>query len=242
MKGVILAGGSGTRLSPLTRFQNKHLLPVGRQPMIYYAVQKLKEAGIDNQLLITGRSVSGGFTTMLGSGQEFGVDLTYRIQENPGGIAEALLLAKPFIGKGEKFVVLLGDNLFSDSLAAHVQQFAASEPGLASVLLTEVDDPERYGVPELNAGRIVRIEEKPQVPKSNYCVTGIYMYDSSVFEVITTIQLSARGELEITDVNNVYAAQGKLSFDVLTGWWTDAGTFGSMHEAAGKLLKDEELH
>lgn len=235
MKGVILAGGSGTRLRPLTNKTNKHLLPVGRYPMICYGVNKLRRAGIKDILIIVGKQSAGAYTDLLGSGEEWGVRFTYKIQEEAGGIAQALALAEGFVSNGDKFIALLGDNLFEDSLASYVQQYVELDKG-AMVLLKKVKDPHRYGVPILHDQQILFIEEKPSTPKSDYCVTGIYMYDSDVFRIIKQIQPSSRGELEITDVNNVYAAEGRLAYRVLNGWWTDAGTFESLHEAAAKLL------
>lgn len=238
MKGVILAGGTGTRLKPLTTYINKHLLPVGRYPMIYYAVEKLREAGITDILLVMGQHSAGLYTRFLGSGREWGVKLTYKIQEEAGGIAQALACAEGFAAGGERLVVLLGDNLFADPLLPYVRSFEAQPEG-AKVLLKRVDDPRRYGVPVLEQGRIARIVEKPEHPPSPYSVTGIYFYDGRVFEVIRGIRPSERGELEITDVNNVYASRGQLTYDVLPGWWTDAGTFESLQEA-GRRLKGED--
>ncbi|GMK37427.1 glucose-1-phosphate thymidylyltransferase [Paenibacillus sp. CCS19] len=237
MKAVILAGGTGTRLRPLTTLLNKHMLPVGRYPMIHYAIDKMKEAGITDILLITGRATAGLFITYLGSGAEFGVSITYRIQEEAGGIAQALDLAKPFIGPHERFVLLLGDNLFEDSLERFAAQFEKQASG-AMVLLKHVADPRRYGVPTFDESgqSIVRITEKPDAPDTSYSVTGIYFYDSSAFELIAGLSPSERGELEITDLNNAYARLGKLSYMVLDGWWTDAGTFESLHEAAVRMM------
>lgn len=235
MKGVILAGGTGTRLNPLTKVINKHLLPVGRYPMIYYGLEKLYNAGITSILIIMGKQSSGLYTELLGSGKAWGIEITYKIQEEAGGIAQALALAEGFIQPGEKFLVLLGDNLFEESLAAHVQVFAQQLKG-AKVLLKEVEDPRRYGVPVMEEDRIVFIEEKPSEPKSNYCVTGIYMYDPTVFDIIRQMKPSGRGEFEITDVNNVYASEGNLTYDLLSGWWIDAGTFESLREASNRLL------
>lgn len=236
MKAVILAGGTGTRLQPLTKLLNKHLLPVGRLPMICYGIRKLKEAGIGNILLVTGREAAGMFTSFLGSGRDYGVSLTYRIQEEAGGIAQALELARPFIGEDGKFVVLLGDNLFEEPLKPHLEAFERQHGG-AMVLLKQVPDPERYGVPEFGEdGKIVRIVEKPVRPQTDSCVTGIYFFDRTVFEIIEGQAPSHRGELEITDVNNDYAARGKLSHACMTGWWTDAGTFESLQEASAKLM------
>ncbi|MEF2967930.1 sugar phosphate nucleotidyltransferase [Paenibacillus sp. M1] len=235
MKGVILAGGTGTRLYPLTRLINKHLLPVGSHPMVCYGIERLRQAGITEVLMVIGKQSSGLYTNFLGSGENFGVKLTYRVQESAGGIAEALELADGFIHPGEKFVVLLGDNLFLDDLTPYAEKFRLQPAGTARVLLKPVKDPRRYGVPVFHSDRpelIAYIEEKPKSPKSNYSVTGIYMYDSEVFGLIQGITRSARGELEITDVNNLYAADGKLEYDVLQLWWGDAGTFESLQEAA----------
>lgn len=235
MKGVVLAGGTGTRLYPLTKIINKHLLPVGKLPMICHGLNKLREAGVEELMLIIGKHSAGLYTQLLGSGEEWGIQLTYRIQEEAGGIAQALALAESFIGNSGKFIVLLGDNLFEDSLQPYIDTFR-QQPSGARVLLKQVADPRRYGVPELKDGRIVQIEEKPEQPQSHYCVTGMYMYDQEAFRIAKTLKPSGRGELEITDVNNAYAAAGKLSYDVLPGWWTDAGTFESLHEASGRLL------
>ncbi|MBO9606980.1 MAG: NTP transferase domain-containing protein [Paenibacillaceae bacterium] len=235
MRGIILAGGQGTRLSPLTKLFNKHLLPVGPFPMIHYAVAKLGEAGVKDILVVFGKQSAGNYVEYLGSGRDWGVELTYRVQEEAGGIAQALLLAESFIPAGEKFVAILGDNLFEDSLAAPIARFA-SQPSGAKVLLKQVDDPSRFGVPTFDRGRIVAIEEKPKQPRSNYCVTGIYFYESPVFGIIRGIAPSGRGELEITDVNNVYAAKGLLAHETLGGWWIDAGTFESLHEASRLAL------
>lgn len=236
MKAVILAGGTGTRLKPLTYWTNKHLLPVGTYPMICYGVARLREAGMRDIILVTGRTAVAGFADVLGSGRDWGVSLIYRLQEEAGGIAQALDLARPVIAPGEKFAVLLGDNLFEESLLPYRRQFEKQQDG-AMVLLKKVEDPRRYGVPALDpqTGRITRIEEKPENPPSGYCVTGIYFYDSEVFRIIDQISPSDRGEMEITDVNNVYASQGRLTYAELTGWWTDAGTFASMEEAGRRL-------
>lgn len=234
MKGVILAGGTGSRLMPLTAYMNKHLLPVGLYPMIHYAISKLREAGITEILLIINAQSAQMYAEYLGSGEQFGVEITYRIQEQAGGIAHAAALAEPFV-RGDKFVLLLGDNLFEDSIAAEASRFAKGHES-ARVFLKEVDDPRRFGVPLFDEhGRIIRIEEKPLDPKSNYCVIGLYFYDASMFEIIRKIQPSARGELEITDVNNAYAGMGRLEYSVLSGWWIDAGTHASLREAAQKL-------
>ncbi|MDR9856692.1 sugar phosphate nucleotidyltransferase [Paenibacillus sp. VCA1] len=238
MKGVVLAGGTGTRLYPLTRLINKHLLPVGKYPMILYGIERLRQAEITDILMVIGKQSAGLYTDFLGSGKEFGVNLTYRIQEEAGGIAEALELARGFVAEGERFVVLLGDNLFMDDLKPFADSFVRQPEGTAKVLLKQVKDARRYGVPVFDGkkqGRIAKIEEKPAVPKSSYCVTGIYMYDTAVFDIISQIHPSERGELEITDVNNMYAAEGRLEYDILEKWWSDAGTFESLHEAGRRM-------
>lgn len=236
MKGIILAGGSGTRLYPVTKIVNKHLLPVGRLPMIIHSILELRKAGIEDIILVIGKQSAGLYMDLLGSGREWHVKLTYRIQDEAGGIAQALSTAEPFFKPGEKFIVMLGDNLFEDRLDGYIHVFSKQIEG-AMVLLKEVDDPERYGVPFLENGRILYIEEKPAKPSSNYCVTGIYFYDTSVFDVIREVKPSARGELEITDVNNAFAETGKLTYALLKGWWTDAGTFESLHEASAFMLR-----
>jgi glucose-1-phosphate thymidylyltransferase len=229
MKGIILAGGTGSRLFPLTKVTNKHLLPVGKYPMIYHAIYKLLEADIREILIVTGKEHMGDVVNLLGSGHEFGAEFTYKVQDQAGGIAQALGLAQTFVG-GDKMVVILGDNVFSDSIVPFVKNFEQQKSG-AKILIQEVHDPKRYGVPELSGDRIVSIEEKPTEPKSSYAVTGIYMYDARVFDIIKTLKPSARGELEITDVNNAYIASGELTYDVLQGWWTDAGTHASLARA-----------
>jgi glucose-1-phosphate thymidylyltransferase len=235
MKGIILAGGTGSRLYPLTKITNKHLLPVGKYPMIFHAVAKLKEADIKDILIVTGKEHMGDVVNLLGSGRELGVTFTYKVQDEAGGIAQALGLAEQFVG-GDSMVVILGDNVFSDSIAPYVESFRKQGKG-AKILIQEVPDPKRYGVPELDGDRIVSIEEKPQEPKSNYAVTGIYMFDARVFDIIRTLKPSARGELEITDVNNAYIAANELKYDILKGWWTDAGTHASLARA-NELAKD----
>ncbi|PQD95452.1 spore coat protein [Pradoshia eiseniae] len=229
MKGVILAGGTGSRLYPLTKVTNKHLLPIGKYPMIYHSVYKLKEAGIEDILIVTGREHMGDVVDLLGSGYEFGVNFTYKVQDRPGGIAEALGLARDFTGL-EKMVVILGDNVFTGTIEPYVSSFIEQTIG-AKILIKEVNDPNRFGVPAIYDGRIIAIEEKPEVPKSQFAVTGIYMYDSSVYNLIDQIEPSARGELEITDVNNHYLKKGLLTYDVLSGNWTDAGTHSSYAHA-----------
>lgn len=220
----------------MTYWTNKHLLPVGSYPMICYGVSKLREAGIRDIVIVTNRSAIGGFADVLGSGRDWGVSIVYRIQEEAGGIAQALELARPVIAPAEKFVVLLGDNLFEESLRPYREQFEGQTEG-AMLLLKKVRDPRRYGVPKLDeaSGRIEYIEEKPEEPKSEYCVTGLYFYDSDVFRLIDGVKPSRRGELEITDVNNAYAKEGLLTYRELTAWWTDAGTFESLEEAGRRL-------
>lgn len=231
MKGIILAGGTGSRLSPLTRCVNKHLLPVGKQPMIYYAIQKLIECNIKQILIVTGIEHAGSMISSLGSGKEFGCQFTYKVQDEAGGIAQALGLAEDFC-KNEKFCVLLGDNIFSNSLKEIAQDYwFMQDNGTARIVLTQVEDPKRYGVVKLLDDKIVEIIEKPKDPPSNHAVAGIYFYDSQVFHIIKELKPSSRGELEITDVNNYYLKNGKLCFSYLNGWWTDAGTFESLAHA-----------
>lgn len=238
MKGVILAGGTGSRLYPLTKVTNKHLLPVGKSPMIYHIVAKLKQANIADIMVISGKEHMGAVVNLLGSGHDYGVNFTYRIQDQPGGIAQALGLCEEFVGN-DKCVVILGDNIFEDNIYKFVFNFNNQQKG-AKILLKKVDDPERYGVAEINGKKIISIEEKPKNPKSNYCVTGIYMYDSRVFNIIKTLKPSSRGELEITDVNNWYIRDNSLTYDILNRWWTDAGTFDSL-AYANKLAKNINL-
>ena len=231
MKGIVLAGGLGSRLFPLTRVTNKHLLPVYDRPMIFYPIEKLVEAGIQDILVVTGGNHAGEFLRLLGNGKEFGLKhLNYTYQEGEGGIAEALGLAEHF-ADGEPVAVILGDNLFEHSIADAVRRFRHQGEG-AKVLLKEVEDPERFGVAEIRDERIVRIVEKPQTPVSNLAVTGVYMYDARVFDIVKTLKPSGRGELEITDVNNRYLEWGSLSYELLDGWWTDAGTFESLYRAS----------
>lgn len=238
MKGIILAGGTGSRLFPLTKVTNKHLLPVGRYPMIFHPVAKLAEAGVKDILVVTGTEHMGAVVGTLGSGRRLGLEFTYRVQDEAGGIAQALGLARAFVGN-DRCVVILGDNIFRDSIASYVKRYT-EQPRGAKVLLKEVPDPRRYGVAELSGDHIVSIEEKPRSPKSNYCVTGIYMYDARVFDIIDRLRPSGRGELEITDVNNTYIDEGTLTFDILDGWWTDAGTPHS-YALANQLAGDVTL-
>ena len=233
MKGIILAGGTGSRLYPLTKVTNKHLLPVGQKPMIYYPIEKMLQAGITNILIVTGLEHMGDMVNLLGSGKEFNCQFTYRVQDEAGGIAQALLLAEDFVGQ-DNCMVILGDNIFEDNISSFVDNFIGQKKG-AKILLKEVPDPQRYGVAEIKDQHIVQILEKPTQPKSNYAVTGIYMYDSNVFGLIRQLSPSARGEYEITDVNNIYIKQNSLTFDILKGYWTDAGTFDSLARASNLI-------
>jgi glucose-1-phosphate thymidylyltransferase len=226
MKGVVLAGGTGSRLMPLTKVTNKHLLPVGRKPMIYHPVEKLADGGMKEILIVTGVEHMGDVVSLLGSGKEFGVRFTYKVQDEAGGIAQALALAENFAG-GDRLAVILGDNIFEDSLTGEVSLYR-DQPAGARVLLKQVPDPQRFGVAEVKDGKVIGIEEKPKRPKSDYAVTGVYFYDDKVFEVIRTLRPSGRGELEITDVNNAYLKRGELTYGVMKGWWSDAGTFDSL--------------
>ncbi|MCX5750075.1 MAG: sugar phosphate nucleotidyltransferase [Candidatus Saganbacteria bacterium] len=236
---MILAGGLGSRLAPLTRITNKHLLPLYDKPMIYYPIQTLVDAGISDIMIVTGGNNAGDFLKLLGNGADFGLKhINYTYQKGEGGIAAALALTEHFAA-GSKVVVILGDNIIQGSIASHVAAFAKQTKG-ARLLLKEVHDPERFGVAEIKGSKIVSIEEKPKKPKSSYAVTGIYMYDGKVFDIVKTLKPSRRGELEITDVNNAYIKRGQLQFDVLEGWWTDAGTFESLYRA-GNLVREEIL-
>ncbi len=236
MKGIILAGGTGSRLYPLTKVTNKHLLPVGSKPMIYYPIEKLNGAGIDEILIVTGTEHMGDVVSLLGSGKDFGCRFTYKVQDEAGGIAQALGLAENFAG-GDTMAVILGDNVFEDDL----KQAVADYPGHgAAIMLKEVEDPTRYGVAALEGDQIVGIEEKPESPKSNYCVTCVYMYDARVFDYIRTLKPSGRGELEITDVNNHYIRENAMRFSIMKGWWTDAGTPASLRRANELMHRRED--
>ncbi len=236
MRGVILAGGTGSRLAPLTVNMNKHVLPVGRSPMIAYPLVKLKQAGVNQVLIVTNALGAFQIASLYGNGKRLGMELTFKIQEEAGGIADALGLAADFVGR-ERFIVLLGDNIFQDDLTAGLARMAQAPKG-ALVYLKAVANPEGYGVADLQDGRIVGIEEKPANPKSHYCVTGIYIYDARVFGIIESLVPSTRGELEITDVNNAYIARGELAFEFLHGWWIDAGTFENL-ALAGQYVQAE---
>jgi glucose-1-phosphate thymidylyltransferase len=237
MRGVILAGGRGSRLDPLTEITNKHLLPVGREPMIWHPVKQLVGSGIKEIMVVTSTHHMGDVVNSLGSGRRFGCEFTYRVQEEAGGIAHALALAEGFAAK-DKIVVLLGDNIFEHSVREHVDAFREQRNG-ARVLLKEVGDPERFGVAALDEKHVVEIEEKPTNPKSNFAVVGCYMYDNKVFDIIRDTHPSARGELEITTVNNVYIKLGWLQYGFVKGRWTDAGTFESLVEANALLLANQ---
>ena len=236
MKGVVLAGGLGMRLRPLTAVTNKHLLPVYNQPMIYYPIQTLVNAGITDIMIVTGGNSAGDFLKLLGNGKAFGLKhLNYTYQEGEGGIAEALALVEHFAA-GEPVCVVLGDNIIEGNIAEAVRAYRQRGVG-AKILLKRVPDPQRFGVPELDGDRVKRIEEKPKLPKSEYAVIGIYMYDASVYDIIRTLKPSGRGELEITDVNNAYIAHAAMSWQELEGWWTDAGTFDSLRRASNLVAE-----
>ena len=236
LKGIVLAGGTGSRLMPLTKVTNKHLLPVGHRPMIFYPIEKLTALGVEEILIVTGVEHMGDVVSLLGSGKDFGCRFTYKVQDQAGGIAQALALAENFANR-KPLAVILGDNIFQTNLKSYADKFMAQKAG-ARILLKQVEYPQRFGVAELSDGRIIGIEEKPERPKSNYAVTGIYFYDASVFEIIRTLKPSARGELEITHVNDAYIAGGRLAYDILEGWWTDAGTFESLARANELVLSE----
>ncbi len=231
MKGVVLAGGLGTRLRPLTAVTNKHLLPVYDQPMIYYPIQTLVNAGITDIMIVTGGNSAGDFLKLLGNGKAFGLKhLNYTYQEGEGGIAQALALVEHFAG-GDPVCVVLGDNIIEGNIAAAVRAYR-HQGGGAKIILKKVPDPDRFGVPELDGKRVLHIQEKPESPKSDYAVIGIYMYDGEVYDIIRTLKPSGRGELEITDVNNAYIERDEMTWEELEGWWTDAGTFESLLHAS----------
>ena len=236
MKGIVLAGGTGSRLFPLTKITNKHLLPVYDQPMIYYPIQTLINAGIDDIMIVTGGNSAGDFLRLLENGREFGLKhLNYTYQQGEGGIADALGLVEHF-AEGGPICVVLGDNIIETNIRGACEDYRKQGKG-AKILLKKVHDPQRFGVPELDGGRVLRIEEKPKEPKSDYAVIGIYFYDSTVFDVIKTLVPSARGELEITDVNNYYIDRGEMTWNELDGWWTDAGTFESLLYASNLVAE-----
>ncbi|MEP6718465.1 MAG: sugar phosphate nucleotidyltransferase [bacterium] len=236
MKGVVLAGGLGTRLRPLTSVTNKHLLPVYDRPMIYYPIQTLVNAGITDIMIVTGGNSAGDFLKLLGNGKAFGLKhLNYTYQEGEGGIAEALSLVEHFTAK-QPVCVVLGDNIIEGNIAAAVTAYKEQGKG-AKIILKRVPDPERFGVPELSGQKVLRIEEKPKAPKSEYAVIGIYMYDGEVYDIIRTLKPSGRGELEITDVNNAYIEREEMTWEELEGWWTDAGTFESLLHASNLVAE-----
>jgi glucose-1-phosphate thymidylyltransferase len=236
MKGVVLAGGLGSRLYPLTKVTNKHLLPVYNEPMIYYPIRILVNAGIEEILIVTGGNNAGDFLRLLENGKEFGLKhINYTYQQGEGGIAAALSLAEHFADQ-DKIAVVLGDNIIETNIRRAAEEFRKQKEG-ARILLKEVTDPQRFGVPVFDGKKIIRVEEKPANPASNYAVIGIYMYDYRVFEFIRSLQPSERGELEITDVNNFYIREGKMQWDVLDGWWSDAGTFESLQSAGNMVAK-----
>jgi glucose-1-phosphate thymidylyltransferase len=241
LKGVVLAGGLGSRLRPLTAVTNKHLLPVYDQPMIYFPIQTLVNAGIKDIMIVTGGNSAGDFLKLLGNGKAFGLKhLNYTYQEGEGGIAAALSLVEHFAG-GEPICVVLGDNIIQGNIRAAADAYR-KQGGGAKILLKKVPDPQRFGVPELDGRRVLRIEEKPKRPLSEYAVIGIYMYDGAVFEIIRTLKPSDRGELEITDVNNAYISRGEMTWDELEGWWTDAGTFESLLHASNLVAETGANH
>lgn len=231
MKGVILAGGTASRLFPLTKVTNKHLLPIGRKPMIYYSIEKLTAAGVEDILIVTGMNHMGDVVNLLGSGRDFNCRFTYKVQDEAGGIAQALGLAENFAG-GDPVAVILGDNIFQDSLRPYITKYLKAGKG-AHILLKPVHDPQRFGVADVDGDKVLSIEEKPKDPKSDLAVTGIYFYDSCVYDIIKTLKPSGRGELEITDVNNEYIRQGNMYWGKMNGWWSDAGTFESLTYVQG---------
>jgi glucose-1-phosphate thymidylyltransferase len=236
VKGIVLAGGTGSRLMPLTKVTNKHLLPVGQKPMIFYPIEKFTSVGIEEIMIVTGLEHMGDVVNLLGSGKDFGCRFTYKVQDQAGGIAQALALAENF-SSNKSLAVILGDNIFKASLKSYIDKFVAQGDG-ARILLKEVPYPRRFGVAELSDDKVIGIEEKPENPKSNYAVTGIYFYDARVFDIIRTLKPSARGELEITHVNDNYINRGRLEYDILDGWWTDAGTFESLGTANELVAND----
>ncbi|MFC1633147.1 sugar phosphate nucleotidyltransferase [Patescibacteria group bacterium] len=238
MKGIILAGGNATRLMPLTKVTNKHLLPVYDKPMIYYPLETLLKAGIKDILIVSGKGHAGHFLDLLGSGRDFNANFTFEVQEEAGGIAQALALAEDF-SDHESVTVILGDNIIEDDISGAVKDFEAQGGG-AKIFIKEVHDPERFGVATIDGDKITKVTEKPDKPDSNFAVTGIYMYDGDVFNIVKTLKPSGRGELEITDVNNAYIDKGNLTYEKLKGYWTDAGTFPSLYRAT-KLVAEGQM-
>lgn len=238
MKGVILAGGLGTRLYPCTKVTNKHLLPVFNKPMIYYPLLTMVKAGLKDIMIVTGGNYAGDFLRILGNGKEFGLKgISYAYQEGEGGIADALRLAENF-AEGEKIFVILGDNIIKDDITDDIKTFEKQSKG-AGIFLKEVNDPERFGVAEIKGGKVINIEEKPKKPKTNLAVIGLYLYDNNVFDIIKTLKPSKRGELEITDVNNMYISNNCMTYSIIKGWWTDAGTFESLLKASNLVARKE---
>jgi glucose-1-phosphate thymidylyltransferase len=236
LRGIVLAGGTGSRLLPLTKVTNKHLLPVGQKPMIFYPIEKLTSIGIEEILVVTGIEHMGDVVSLLGSGKQLGCRFTYKVQDEAGGIAQALGLAENF-AQEKPVVVILGDNIFEANLKDYADRFISQKTG-ARILLKQVSNPERFGVAQVSGDKIIAIEEKPKKPKSDYAIIGIYFYDNSVFDIIQGLKPSARGELEITEVNNAYIAKNQLAYDMLDGWWTDAGTFDSLVWANELVAKE----
>jgi glucose-1-phosphate thymidylyltransferase len=236
LRGIVLAGGTGSRLMPLTKVTNKHLLPVGKKPMIYYPIEKLTSIGIEEILVVTGIEHMGDVVSLLGSGKQLGCRFTYKVQDEAGGIAQALGLAENF-AQAKPVVVILGDNVFEANLKDYADRFISQKTG-ARILLKQVPNPERFGVAQVSGDKIIAIKEKPKKPKSDFAIIGIYFYDNSVFDIIRALKPSARGELEITDVNNAYIAKNQLAYDILEGWWTDAGTFESLVWANELVVKE----
>lgn len=237
MKGVVLAGGLGSRLLPLTRVTNKHLLPVYNKPMIFYPIKTLVDAGIDDIMIVTGGNNAGDFLRLLGNGEDFGLkEIHYTYQKGEGGIAQALALAEHFVGK-DKVVVILGDNFVQGTIRKAVEDFERQPEG-AKIFLKEVSNPEEFGVAELNGDKVVNIVEKPKNPVSNLAVIGIYLYDNAVFEICKTLKPSARGELEITDVNNAYIQRGTMTYEVLQGWWADCGSFEALYRSNSLVARE----
>lgn len=236
LKGVILAGGTGSRLRPLTKVTNKHLLGVGQKPMIYYPIEKLTSIGVDEILIVTGVEHMGDIVALLGSGKDFNCKFTYKVQDQASGTAQALALAENFANT-QNIAVILGDNILQDSLEIYADRFTSQKTG-ARLLLKQMQNPGRFGVAQIADGKVIGIEEKPEKPKSNYAVTGIYFYDAQVFDIIATLKPSGRGELEITDVNNAYIEKEQLAYDILDGWWSDAGTFESLKKVNDLVTKE----
>lgn len=241
MKGIILAGGTGSRLHPLTKVTNKHLLPVGDKPMILHSIEKLTKSSIHEIMIVTGTEHMGDMISLLGSGKSFNCNLTYKVQDTPDGIAGALLLCEDFASKND-VCVILGDNIFNETLAESIKTFYSFDASVKCVLnILEVNDPSRFGVPTIKDNKIIKITEKPQKPQSNYCVTGIYLYDQNVFGFIRNLKKSARGEYEITDVNNCYIKEGIAKYNILQSWWTDAGTHESYQIANQKYSSQNRI-